>query len=157
MKRDELVKVIRKPYETQEPGIKLIRLTETPVGAISVVLEGLDRNGEVVAFSVQGLVLTSDPVTVTFTPPIPEVEFNDDLSFGFRYVQLMFPAKVQTDHGLEDHIVHLGYLYYCDQRLCQLFFSSFCSVSPSGNHVIFQAQDPVISSSIVVPTGGGHN
>ncbi len=118
------------PYRQREPGIHQIWLANIPVGAVTVMLEGLDAKDEVVALISQDLELTGEPATVTFAPPIPEVEGLEDLGFGFRMVGTM--EAVRTDF---ESLGHFGYLYYHDQRLCDL---GRYSVSPSGNYVIFQ-------------------
>lgn len=56
-----------------------------------------------------------------------QVEHVRELGFGFRNVTLTKPTPWELGH--------FEFLYYRDKSLCQL---GECSVSPSGNHAIFQ-------------------
>ncbi len=124
------VELIPELNQPRQPGIQDFLLTEIPVGAITVVLEGVNAEGEVIAFFVQDLELTSEPGTVTVTQLLPKVERIEDLGFGFRRVLLAKPSGSNFES-----IGHWEYLYYRDQELCLL---GECSVSPSGSYVIFQ-------------------
>ncbi|MEW6283493.1 MAG: hypothetical protein AB1758_33090, partial [Candidatus Eremiobacterota bacterium] len=116
--------------QPRQPGIQEFLLTKIPVGAITVVLEGVNAEGVVVAIDVENLEVTSEPRTVTVLGLIPSVEGVKDLGFGFRRLSLAEPSGVDFES-----IGHWDYLYYRDQRLCLL---GDYSVSPSGDYVIFQ-------------------
>jgi hypothetical protein len=60
----------------------------------------------------------------------PVVEKATDLGFGFRRVALAEPVSASWES-----LGHFEYLYYGDQRLCQL---GVCSVSPSGRYAVYQ-------------------
>lgn len=116
--------------QPRQPGIQNFFLSEIPVGEITVVLEGLNAEGEAVVIDVESFNLTSEPRTMTVATLIPRVEGVHHLGFGFRRLSLAEPSGVDFES-----IGHWDYLYYRNQRLCML---GDCSVSPSGNHVIFQ-------------------
>ncbi len=58
------------------------------------------------------------------------MEQTTELGFGFRRIVLAEPVETPFES-----IGHFEYLYYKDQRLCQL---GACSVSPSGRYAIYQ-------------------
>lgn len=61
---------------------------------------------------------------------VPVIEQTTDLGFGFKRVIL-----AETSHSTFESIGHFEYLYYHEQRLCKV---DACSVSPTGNYVIYQ-------------------
>jgi len=67
----------------------------------------------------------------TDTPPTKAVlERITNLGFGFRRVVLAEPVNTSFES-----VGHFEYLYYGDQRICQV---GACSVSPSGAYAIYQ-------------------
>ncbi len=63
-------------------------------------------------------------------PGTSRVEHVEKLGFGFRILTIAEPVAIELES-----VGHFEYLYYLDQRLCDL---ESCSVSPSGDYVIFQ-------------------
>lgn len=63
-------------------------------------------------------------------PPRAVVERTTNLGFGFRRV--VFAERISWSF---ESIGHFEYLYYDDQRLCQV---GACSVSPSGRYAVYQ-------------------
>jgi hypothetical protein len=62
---------------------------------------------------------------------LPAIERTVDLGFGFRRVTMAEAVK-----GGFESIGHFAYLFYQDQKLCQL--NGACMVSPSGKMVIYE-------------------
>lgn len=113
--------------QARHSGTQDFVLTEIPLGPVTVMLEGINAKGDVVAFFVKNLDLTVEPETVIVDFLTPSVESSEELGFGFRRVVILKPTDFE--------IGHFAYLYSGDQRLCSL--GTF-SVSPSGRYAIFQ-------------------
>lgn len=121
------VELIPELNQSRHSGIHEFHLNAIPVEAITVLLEGLDANGDVVAFFVQDVDLTDDSGTLIATRLIPRVESIEDLGHGFRCVTIQKPTSFE--------IGHFAYLYYGEQKLCDL---GLFSVSNSGGFAVFQ-------------------
>lgn len=105
-------------------------LSEIPVGAITVVLEGLNEKGDVVVFFVEDFDLTTEQSTETVSELIPRVESSEDLGFDFRRIMLAQPSASPFER-----VSHYSYLYHGNKEICNL---GNCSVSPSGDYAVYQ-------------------